>query len=49
MAMVSLQLFAPKECDPLSIETKRNHFCDFPRAAMAMFQGKIWHTLKFRV
>ena len=40
MAMVSLQLFAPKECDPLSTETKRNHFCDFPRAAMAMFQGE---------
>ena len=40
MAMVSLQLFAPKECDPLSEERKRNHFCDFPRSAMAMFQVK---------
>ena len=38
MAMVSMQLFATDTCEPLSTELKRNHFCDFPRAAMAMFQ-----------
>ena len=32
------KLFAPKKCDPLAEEIKRNHFCDFPRSAMAMFQ-----------
>ena len=47
MAMVSLQLFAPKNCDPLSEELKRNHFCDFPRSAMAMFQVNLNVINKF--